>query len=254
MKSKFISAVHAVFQMGSLYARNLRAPHLGEVWKLIKGVYVNIVITVWSPKDLIFVHSETCVVNWVLLEHTGLCSLIYTCPWWRRSLCMCLLNRNSALSGEMVDSVGIVRHSSEEPADMVWQHWLLKEQVEGAVGDGNQWREKQKFQFCRNYLISWIKIREEGRDLFRILVKTWVFPDIFRPAVHWEHRSQGSRDVWGKGVGVAETGWIMSEVQRCRRVVSKRQELCSVSSLSFREVNMETKGKSQEGDRQKFKN
>lgn len=53
---------------------------------------------------------------------------------------------------------------------------------------------------------------------------------------------------------MAEIGWITIEIKRRKRVVSKRQELDSGSSLSFRDVNVEMKGKSQEGDRQKSKN
>lgn len=53
---------------------------------------------------------------------------------------------------------------------------------------------------------------------------------------------------------MAEFGWITSEVKSCRRVVSKRQEVYSGNSLTFRDVNMEAKGESQEGDRQKPKN
>jgi len=38
----------------------------------------------------------------------------------------------------------------------------------------------QKFQFHRNHLISWIKIKEEGKDFFRIFVNfffPWHLPD-----------------------------------------------------------------------------
>lgn len=37
-KSKSVSALHPVFQMGSLYARNLRMPQIREVWKLVESV------------------------------------------------------------------------------------------------------------------------------------------------------------------------------------------------------------------------
>jgi len=50
-------------------------------------------------------------------------------------------------------------------------------------------------------------------------------------------------------VGVAEGEWIKSKGKGCGKVVSNRQELDSGGSLSFRDVNMETKRKSQEGDR-----
>lgn len=86
------------FQMGSLYARNLRKPQISEAWKRVESVYLYIILTVGSLKDLIFVGNETCVVNWVLLEHMGLCSPICACPPWRRSICMCLLNWDIALS------------------------------------------------------------------------------------------------------------------------------------------------------------
>lgn len=48
-------------------------------------------------------------------------------------------------------------------------------------------------------------------------------------------------------MGMVETGWIMSEIQRCRRVFSKRQELDGGNSLTFRDVNVETNGKTRRG-------
>lgn len=72
-----------------------------EIWKPVESVSLNTVVTVWSLKDLIFVHNETKPVWWTgcFLEHMGLWSLIYAWPSQRRSVCMCLLNGNIALSG-----------------------------------------------------------------------------------------------------------------------------------------------------------
>lgn len=142
-KSKSVSASHSVFQMGSLCAWNLRKPQIREVWKLVKSVYLNIVVTVWSLKDLIFVHNETWVVNWVLLEHMGLCSLICVCLSRRRSICMCWQNQNVSLSGARWND-----GFSGNYTPFLWgisQHSLtaLLAWVTGrrSSGGGNRWKE-----------------------------------------------------------------------------------------------------------------
>lgn len=63
-----------------------------------------------------------------------------------------------------------------------------------------------------------------------------------------------SRDEWGWRVGMAEIGWIKSGVKKCTKFVSKKQELNTGSSLSFWEVNVETKGENQKRVRQKSEN
>lgn len=42
-----------------------------------------------------------------------------------------------------MDWGGVVQFSSEESAGMIWQHCLLKEQVEGGVEEGTLYNEKQ---------------------------------------------------------------------------------------------------------------
>lgn len=97
------------------------------------------------------------------------------------SACVCWVGTLLwAVPGEMVDSVGlctpflwgnsrcgltalVARRSSEG-----WKP------VKGKTNKGLS--PLQKFQFYRNSLISWIKIREEGRDFFRIFVIFFFFP------------------------------------------------------------------------------
>lgn len=70
----------------------------------------------------------------------------------------------------------------------------------------------------------------------------------FPTVVYWKHGSQERRDVWGRAAGMAEAGWVTSEVKSGRRVVSKRQELNSANSLTFTELwTWRQRGKARRG-------
>lgn len=136
MKSKSIPALHWLSGGILLYQKLEKATDQRSL-KTSQERISEYCSNCWSLKDLILVCNETCVVNWVLLEHTGLWSLIYAHPSWRRSICTCLPICSIALRGAR-GMMGIVDHSSEESASMAWQCCLLKEQAEGGVEDGNQ--------------------------------------------------------------------------------------------------------------------
>lgn len=182
-------------------------------------------------------------------------SLIYAWPSQRRSVCMCLLNGNIALSGARwnyglsgsctlflwgISWYGLAALLAQGTGRRSSGGWNpVKGKTNGKLRGLSPW---QKFKLYPKYLI----FREEGRDFFRIFVFcSWHLPS---------HCIIESRDEWGWRVGMAETGWIKSGVKKCTTFVSKKQELNTGSSLSFWEVNIETKGKNQERVKQKAKN